>query len=170
MKPTCIYIFILWVLLVWQDRVDCYATGTGRSRVIACHSRDIENMLLYHYHLENINGVKEKWWPGRDMAWVLVGVRGCVTVDAGHSLVTLLSLSVLVEDRSLHKPSRQVTDLLSRAHTWLWTLGRLVSLSSWVPVLSGPTVRVPFWWRRSLHRTESGTQGRGLGVQVWMRT
>ena len=37
------------------------------------------------------------------MVWVLVGVRGCVTTDAGHSLVTLLSLSVLVKDRPLHK-------------------------------------------------------------------
>ena len=37
------------------------------------------------------------------MVWVLVGVRGCVAVDAGHGLVTLLSLSVLVKDRSLHK-------------------------------------------------------------------
>ena len=37
------------------------------------------------------------------MVWVLVGVRGCVAVDAGHSLVTLLSLSVSVMDRPLHK-------------------------------------------------------------------
>ena len=36
------------------------------------------------------------------MVWVLVGVRGCVAVDAGHSLVTLLSLSVSVKDRPLH--------------------------------------------------------------------
>ena len=36
------------------------------------------------------------------MVWVLVGVRGCVDVDAGHGLVTLLSLSVSVKDRSLH--------------------------------------------------------------------
>ena len=36
--------------------------------------------------------------PGRDMVWVLVGVRGCVAVDAGHDLVTLLSLSVSVKD------------------------------------------------------------------------
>ena len=79
---------------------------------------------------------KGKWWPGRDMVWVLVGVRGCVTVDAGHSLVTLLSLSVLVEDRSLHKPSRQVTDLLSRAHTWVWALGRLVALLSRIRLFS----------------------------------
>ena len=100
------------------------------------------------------------------MVWVLVGVRGCVAVDAGHDLITLLSLSVSVKDRSLHKPSRQVTDLLSQAHTWVWALGRLVALLSWVPALSGPTVRVLFWWRRSSHRTESRTQGRGLGVQV----
>ena len=33
------------------------------------------------------------------------------------------------------------------------------------PALSGPTVRVLFWWRRSLHRTESETQGGGLESQ-----
>ena len=65
------------------------------------------------------------------MVWVLVGVRGCVAVDAGHGLVTLFSLSLSVKHRSLHKPSRQVTDLLSRAHTWVWALGRLVALLSW---------------------------------------
>ena len=37
------------------------------------------------------------------MVWVLVGVRGCIVVDAGHSLITLLSLSVSIKDRSLHK-------------------------------------------------------------------
>ena len=91
------------------------------------------------------------------MVWVLVGVRGCVTVDAGHGLVTLFSLSMSVKDRSLHKPSRQVTDLLSRAHTCVWALGRLVALLLWVSALFGLTVRVLFWWRRSLHRTESRT-------------
>ena len=37
------------------------------------------------------------------MVCVLVGVRGCVTVDAGHGFVTLLSLSVSVKDRPLYK-------------------------------------------------------------------
>ena len=37
------------------------------------------------------------------MVWVLVGVRDCVAVDAGHGLVTLLFLSVSIKDRSLHK-------------------------------------------------------------------
>ena len=70
------------------------------------------------------------------MVWVLVGVRGCVAVDVGHGLVTLFSLSVSVKDRSLHKPSRQVIDLLSRAHTWVWALGRLVALLSRIRLFS----------------------------------
>ena len=78
------------------------------------------------------------------MVWVLVGVRGCVAVDVGQGLVTLLSLSMSVKDQSLHKPLRQVTDLLSQAHTCVWALGRLVALLSWVLALSGPTVRVLF--------------------------
>ena len=32
-----------------------------------------------------------------------MGVRTCVAVDAGHGLVTLLSLSMSIKDRSLHK-------------------------------------------------------------------
>ena len=69
------------------------------------------------------------------MVWVWVGVRGCVAVDVGHGLVTLLSMSVSVKDRSLHNPSRQVTELLSRAHTWVWVLERLVALLSGVLAL-----------------------------------
>ena len=45
--------------------------------------------------------VKEKWRPDRDMVRVLVGVIGCVPRPTGHSLVTLFSLSVSVNDRSL---------------------------------------------------------------------
>ena len=37
------------------------------------------------------------------MVWVLVGVKGYVAVDAGHGLVTQISLSMSVKDRSLHK-------------------------------------------------------------------
>ena len=42
---------------------------------------------------------------GQGYGLILVGVRGCVAMDAGHGLVTLLSLSVSVKDRSLHKAS-----------------------------------------------------------------
>ena len=40
---------------------------------------------------------------GQGYGLVLVGVRGCVAVDAGHGLVTLLSLSMSVKDRPLHR-------------------------------------------------------------------
>ena len=46
--------------------------------------------------------MNDKWKPGRDMVWVLVGVRGCVLWPTGHSLVTLFFLCVSVKDRSLH--------------------------------------------------------------------
>ena len=55
----------------------------------------------YYYYSHN-KMVKEKWRPGRDMVWVLVGVRDCVLRPTGHSLVTLFSLSVSVKDRLLH--------------------------------------------------------------------
>ena len=32
---------------------------SGRSRVMVCHSREIENILLYYYHLEYINGERK---------------------------------------------------------------------------------------------------------------
>ena len=47
--------------------------------------------------------VERKIVTEQEYGWVLVGVRGCVAVDAGHVLVTLLSLSVSIKDRSLHK-------------------------------------------------------------------
>ena len=86
-------------------------------------------------------------------------------MDAGHGLVTLLSLSMSVKDRSLHKPSRQVTDLLSRAHTWVWALGRLVALLSWVPSLSRPTVRVFFGGGGPCTALSPGLRGGGLESQ-----
>ena len=64
------------------------------------------------------------------MIWVLVGVRDCVAVDAGHDLVTLLFLSGrLRTNRCIsHRGKSQI--LLSRAHTCVWALGRLVALLS----------------------------------------
>ena len=86
-------------------------------------------------------------------------------MDAGHGLVTLLSLSVSVKDQSLHKPSRQVTDLLSQAHTCVWAFRRLVTLLSWVLPLSGPTVMVVFGLGGSCTALSPGLRGGGLEFQ-----
>ena len=42
--------------------------------------------------------MKGKWRPGKDVVWVLVGVTGYVPWPMGLNLVTLFSLSVLIED------------------------------------------------------------------------
>ena len=46
---------------------------SGRSRVIACHSREIENILLYYYHLEN-KMVERKMVTGQGYG---LGIGGC---------------------------------------------------------------------------------------------
>ena len=104
------------------------------------------------------------------MVWVLVGVRGCVIVDAGHGLVTLLSLSMSIKDRPLHKTLGK-SQIYYLEH--ILVCGRLEDLllfcrgfRLFLEQLSG----FCFWWRRSLHRTESKTLEWGLGVLVWMGT
>ena len=47
---------------------------SGKNRVIAYHSREIENILLYYYHLENINGGKKKLVTGQGYG---LGIGGC---------------------------------------------------------------------------------------------
>ena len=98
-----------------------------------------------------------------------MGIRGCVTADVGHSLATLLSLSMSVKDRPLHK-------MLGKSQIYypehILVYGCLEDL-----LLSCPRsgsfrtdYQGGFWVRRSLHHTKSGTQGWGLGVPVWMGT
>ena len=86
-------------------------------------------------------------------------------MDAGHGLVTLLSLSMSVKDRSLHKPSRQVTDLLSRAHTWVWALGRLVALLSRIWLFSDRLSRFRFGGGGPCTALSPGLRGGGLESQ-----
>ena len=59
-----------------------------------------------------------------------MGVRSCVAVEAGHSLVTPFFPCLVGKGPIVAYDSRQVTDLLSRAHTCVWALGRLVALLS----------------------------------------
>ena len=47
---------------------------SGRSRVIACHSREIGNILLDYYHLENIKMVERKMVTGQGYG---LGIDGC---------------------------------------------------------------------------------------------
>ena len=113
--------------------------------------------------------MKDKWRPGRGMVWVLVGVRGYVLWPTRHSLVTLFSLSVSVKDWPLHwmigKSQTYYPKHILGMCTWKTCYSLVMDFGSFRTDCHGG-----FWVRRSLHRTESGTQGRGLRVQVWTGT
>ena len=47
---------------------------SDKSRVIACHSREIGNILLYYYHLEYIKMVERKMVTGQGYG---LGIGGC---------------------------------------------------------------------------------------------
>ena len=80
----------------------------------------------------------DKWRPSRDMVWVLVGVRGCVLRPTGHSLVTLLSLSMSVKDWPLHKT-------LGKSQTY-YPKHILVALLSWIWLFPD---RLSWWFLHS---------------------
>ena len=101
-----------------------------------------------------------------------LGIGGCKRLcptATGHSLVTLLSLSVSVKDWPLHK-TRGNSQTYYPEH--ILRYGRLEDLL--LSCRGSGSFRTDclgdFWVRRSLHRTESETQGRGLRVLVWMGT
>ena len=74
------------------------------------------------------------------MVWVLVGVTGCVPWPTELSLVTLFSVSVSIEDRPLlWMVVRSQTYYPEHILALLMGAGRLVTLLSWVPTLSGST-------------------------------
>ena len=66
------------------------------------------------------------------MVWVLVGVRGCVLRPIGQSSVTLFPYLCQLRTGHCIRHRGHVTDLLSRAHTWVWAQGRLVTRLSWI--------------------------------------
>ena len=55
--------------------------------------------------------------------------------------------------------ARQVTDLLSRAHTWVWALGRLVALLSWIRLFSDRLLGFLFGGRGPCTALSPGLKG-----------
>jgi hypothetical protein len=73
----------------------------------------------YYYHRSQIEMVERKWWPGKNMVWVLVGVTGCVSRSQG--IAWLYCFPCLCRLKTIYcMDPGQVIDLLSRAHTSLW--------------------------------------------------
>jgi hypothetical protein len=67
-------------------------TRIGRIAALVRCFGSVSNLSLLtigNYYYSHDKMVKEKWRPGRDMAWVLVGVTSCVPRPTGHSWVAL---------------------------------------------------------------------------------
>ena len=74
MKPTCIYIFILRVLLVLQDRVECYVTG------LRYKSSDCLTLARYRKYITVLLSFGTyKWWKGKMVSGqgYGLGIGGC---------------------------------------------------------------------------------------------
>jgi hypothetical protein len=70
-----------------------------------------------------------------------MGLGGCgklCPTATGHSLVALISLSVLIKDRLLHEPWSSHRFIILSTYL-LMGAGSVVTLLSWAPALSGPT-------------------------------
>jgi hypothetical protein len=63
--------------------------------------------------------VERKWWPDRDVVWVLVCVTGCVQWPRGIVWLHCFPCPCRLRIIRCMDPG-QVTDLLSRAYTCLW--------------------------------------------------
>jgi hypothetical protein len=108
-----IYIIYPWVLLV-QDRVIAllrFDDNVGNLSLLTTGG-------YYDHKSQNKIG-KRKWWPGRDVVWVFVGVTGGVPWPRGIAWLHYFPCPRRLRTVRCIDPG-QVTDLLSRAHTCLW--------------------------------------------------
>jgi hypothetical protein len=125
MKSTCIYILILWVLQVWQDRVDCYAIGPWKmSSDYLSLARDRKDIIV------TIIILPSHWIYRNVLALDLNLVR-----QLSEALVAFVP-PVSIEDRLLlWMVVRSLTYYLE--HILLMWAERLVNLLLWVLALFG---------------------------------
>jgi hypothetical protein len=112
--------------------------------------------------------VERKWWPRRDMIWVLVGVTGCIPRPRGIAWLHCSTCPCRLRTVRCMDPG-QVTDLLSRAHTYLWEQEGLLLSCHELRLFPDQLIGGGDRWR-SKHHFEAGPQVWGLGVQVWTGT
>jgi hypothetical protein len=128
--------------------------GSGRSRVIACHSREVGNILLLLWSCYSHMECK--------YIWIIIGDRArlCFWIGFGPSWqmseAQVASVPpVSIKDRSLHWISGQVTEILSWAHTYLWERKDLLLSCHGFRLFPDRLLGVGFRWR-SKHHTETG--------------
>jgi hypothetical protein len=122
----------------------------------------------YYYHDSHNKMVERKWWLGRDVVWVLVGVAGCVLRPRGITWLHYFSYPCRLRTVRCMDPS-QVTDLLSWAHNCLWERKGLLLSCHGLRLFSDRLIGGGDRWR-SKYRIEVGPQVGELRVQVWTGT
>jgi hypothetical protein len=96
----------------------------------------------YYYYNSHDKMMEKEMVTGQGYG---MGIGGCCRLcpeATGHSLVALFFLSMSIKDRPLHGPWSSHRFIIPIIYL-LMEAGRLVTLLSWAPALSGPTD-----WRR----------------------
>ena len=128
------------------------------------------SILPHYYHLEYIKVVVRKMVTGHGYG---SGIGGCKRLCCPwmRGMAWLHCFPCLCRLRTGRCISLEASYRFIIPSTYL-CMGAWKTCCSLVmdSTLFGPTVRVLFWWRRSLHRTEFGAQERGLRVLVWTGT
>jgi hypothetical protein len=110
--------------------------------------------------------VERKWWPSRDLVWVLVGVIGCVPRPWDIAWLHCFRCPCRLRTIRCMDPG-QVTYLLSWAHICLWEWEDLLLSYHGLRLFPDRLIGDGNRWR-SKHHLEAGPQVRELRVQVWM--
>jgi hypothetical protein len=151
------YIYLPWVLLV-HDRVAALLRFIDSVSNLSLLTID----GYYYYYYIHDKMMERKWWPGRDLVWVLVGVTSCVPRPRG--IAGLHYFPCLCQLRTVRcMDPGQVIDLLSRAHTCLWERKGLLLSCHGLQLFSDRLIGGGDRWR-SKHCIEAGPQVRELGV------
>jgi hypothetical protein len=173
-----IYMWCIYVTgILWYPHAHIYLpmslTSAGLRSALLRFIGNMGNLSLltigdYYYHKSQNNMVERKWWPDRDVVWVLVGVTGCVPRTRGIAWLHYFSCPCRL--RIVHCMNfGQVTDLLSRAHTYLWEREGLLLSYRGFQLFLDQLIGGGDKWRSKQH-IEAGPQVWGLRVQVWMGT
>jgi hypothetical protein len=107
--------------------------------------------------------VGRKRWPNRDVVWVLVGATSCVPRPRGIAWLHCFPCWCRLKAVRCMDPS-QVTDLLSRAHTYLWERKDLLLSCHGLRLFPDRLLGGGDRWR-SKHHIEVGPQVWGFGVK-----
>jgi hypothetical protein len=122
----------------------------------------------YYYYNSHDKMMEKKMVTGQGYGTSIGGCNRLCPAATGQSLVALFSYPCRLRTVRCLDPG-QVTDLLSRAHTYLWEREDLLLSCHGLRLFPDRLIGGGDRWR-SKHHFEAGPQVWGLGVYVWTGT